>query len=146
MKIQELIDAIGNAYREAADEHPHPGKWLDLTDRQRDMHIRAHQSLLHSKLYDLYGRLKVTKKRFEEAHNRARAIREIKHAFDDASVNMFSESEEENRREYREMLEMHTNITQEHYGFSDRVLKKLVVAVATEIGAKEAYDWAYGIA
>jgi hypothetical protein len=76
---------------------------------------------------------------------RQNIIKEIDHAFADASVNMFGETEDENRREFREMLEMHTNITQEHYGVLGEKMSELVVEVATEIGAKEAYDWAYGL-
>ena len=73
-----------------------------------------------------------------------RIKRSIAHAFDDASMNMDGKTEAANQRKYRKMLEMHTNIIPEFHDISNEELQKLVLEVAEEIGAKEAYDWAYG--
>ena len=69
----------------------------------------------------------------------------IKHAFDDASLNASMEgSRREAKRAYRDMLDMHFEITQERYNLTDEEFADLVEKTAEEIGALQDYNWAYG--
>jgi hypothetical protein len=72
-----------------------------------------------------------------------RIKREIKHAFDDAAINLDGETDRENRKKFRKILEMHTKLTQEFHGLSDEELKKLTIEVAEEIGWNQDYERAY---
>jgi hypothetical protein len=75
-----------------------------------------------------------------------RIKREIKHAFDDACMNLDGETDRENRKKFREMLEMHVDIIREFHSISEDELKSLVIDVAKEIGVEQDYRWAYRIA
>src|SRR3981189_2729694 len=108
MDKQEVISEIKNAYNEIELENPFPENWVQITDKEREKWFEARRSLEKGKLQAIISKYRLTREQFEPAHKRVLAIREIEHAFADANVNMFGESEDENRREYREMLEMHT--------------------------------------